>query len=230
LVGGGRVPELLLHEVLDLDLKIALTYGLTETASQVSTATPRQTREKPGSAGRPLFFNRVSIRAESGESLSIGEIGEIVVAGPTVMRGYANRNSGGSRGLNGAELYTGDLGYLDRDGDLWVTGRQDEVINSGGEKIHPEEVEAALIQHPGVREAQAIGIEDPEWGERVAAAVVPEVDGRLAAEDLIEFLRPRIAAHKIPRKFLFMRDLPMTGSGKIDLVQIRKKLEASDGS
>ncbi|HJS28373.1 MAG TPA: AMP-binding protein [Anaerolineales bacterium] len=230
LVGGGKTPAHLIHEALDLDLKIALTYGLTETASQVSTATPRQIRGKPGSVGRPLFFNRVSIRAESGEILPPGETGEIVIAGPTVMQGYARSNSGRGRRLEDSDLHTGDLGYFDPDGDLWVTGRLDEMINSGGEKIHPEEVVAALRQHPGVREAQAVGIEDPEWGERVAAAIVPEVEGRLAPEDLIEFLRPRIASHKIPKKILFMRDLPLTGSGKVDMAQIRRKLEASDGS
>jgi O-succinylbenzoic acid--CoA ligase len=230
LVGGGKISDPLLQRALAEGLPIALTYGLTEAASQVATATPEETRKKPGSAGKPLFFNEVSIRSDSRASLPAGEIGEIVVHGPTVMEGYSGGLQFGDRQLNSRELFTGDLGYLDADGDLWVVGRREGLINTGGEKVHVSEIEAAILSHPGVREVSVVGIEDPEWGQQVAAALVWEGIDPVGEKELVEFLRPRIGAYKLPRRVLFLTELPRTGSGKIDTAAVRRKFEATDGS
>ena len=207
LLGGAGAPANLLEKSLALNLPIALTYGLTEAASQVATSTPEQTRAKPGSVGKPLNGTTVSIVDEAGELLPNGEVGEIAVSGRTVMRG----NLGRSRLKRG--LQTGDIGYLDADGDLWLLTRRTDLIVSGGENIYPEEVERVLMAHPAVGEACVFGISDPEWGQSVAAAVVlrEACDG----ETLIQFLRGQVAGYKVPRRILFVESLPHTASGKL---------------
>ena len=207
LLGGAGAPADLLDKALKLDLPIALTYGLTEAASQVATSTPEQTRTKPGSVGQALNGTTVRIVDGSGRSLSNGEIGEIIVSSKTVMPGYL-----GMPGLQG-ELHTGDIGYLDPDGHLWVLTRRTDLIVSGGENIYPEEVERALTSHPAVSEACVIGIPDPEWGHSVVAAVVLRAD--CDVESLLRFLRGQVAGYKVPRRIVIVGSLPHTASGKL---------------
>ena len=185
LLGGAGASESLIKKALDLNLPIALTYGLTEATSQVATSTPEQTRAKPGSVGKPLSGTTVTIVDDSGKPLPNGEVGEFVVRGKTVMNGYLDT----SRWKG--DLHTGDIGYLDSDGDLWVLTRRTDLIVSGGENIYPEEVERALMAHPAVSEACVIGLPDQAWGQSVAAAVV--VRESVSAENLIHFLRGQIA-------------------------------------
>ena len=207
LLGGASAPAGLLEKALELNLPIALTYGLTEATSQVATSTPKQTRAKPGSVGKPLSGTTVGIFDRSGKSLPNGEIGEIVVSGKTVMQGYLGMP--GSQG----ELHTGDIGYLDAGGDLWVLTRRTDLIVSGGENIYPEEVERALTSHPCVGEACVVGLPDPEWGQSVAAAVVLRAD--CDVEALLLYLRGQIAGYKIPRRIVITETLPHTASGKL---------------
>ena len=226
LVGGAAAPPSLLEKCLALGWPVATTYGLTEAASQVATATPAQVRRKPGSVGKPLLFTQVRIVGEDGEELPPGEVGEIVVSGPTVMRGYYNRQPsavsrqrpavGGQRSAVGGPLHTGDLGYLDEEGDLWVVQRRTDLIVTGGENVYPAEVEQVLLAHPDVEEACVVGIADPEWGQRVAAAVVVRPGACLTEERLIAFCRQRLAGYKLPRVLRFVESLPRTASGKVD--------------
>ena len=165
LLGGAAASPELVRRCIERNLPIALTYGLTECVSQVATATPEQVRAKPGSVGEPLKGTTVRIVDEAGNDLPPGEYGEIVVSGATVMKGYL-----GQPPTNGT-FHTGDIGYLDADGDLWVVQRRSDLIVSGGENIYPSEVEAVLHQHPAVAEAFVVGLPDAEWGQRVAAMV-----------------------------------------------------------
>ena len=216
LLGGAAAPASLLEKALALKLPLALTYGLTEAASQVATSTPEQTRLKPGSVGKPLSGTTVDIVDSAGKPLPPGEIGEIVVSGRTVMRGYL-----------GSEppphpFPTGDIGYLDSDGDLWVLTRRTDLIVSGGENIYPEEVERALMKHPSVHEACVVGVPDPEWGQSVAAAVV--LREPCSGETLIQFLREQIAGYKVPRRIVFVEALPHTASGKLKRAEVASGL------
>ncbi len=211
LLGGAGAPENLLKKALDLNLPIALTYGLTEATSQVATSTPEQTRAKPGSVGKPLNGTTIDIVDESGKSLPNGEVGEIVVSGKTVMQGYLGRSR-----LK-RDLHTGDIGYLDSDGDLWVLTRRTDLIVSGGENIYPEEVERALMNHPSVSEACVVGLPDQDWGQSVAAAVVLRESS--SEENLIQFLRGQIAGYKIPKRIAFVESIPHTSSGKLKRVE-----------
>jgi O-succinylbenzoic acid--CoA ligase len=131
------------------------------------------------------------------------------------MRGYYNQPDATAQVLRNGELYTGDLGYLDQDGDLWVVQRRADLIVSGGENVYPAEVEQVLLTHPAVQAACVVGVEDAEWGQRVAAAVIIRDGASLTTDELMAFCRVRLAGYKQPRLLRFVDALPQTGSGKI---------------
>ena len=171
LIGGAAAPPNLIAQAQAQGWPLALTYGLTEACSQVATATPEETAQKPGSVGKALMFLDVSI---SGAGNEPGDAGEILVRGPAVMQGYYRDQEATYEALHGGWLHTGDLGYLDAEGDLWVTDRRADLIVTGGENVSPTEVEQVLVAHPNVREACVVGVRDQEWGQKVVAVVVGE--------------------------------------------------------
>jgi len=212
---------------------VATTYGLTETASQVATLLPAEVVSKPGSVGRPLLFTQVKIVDDKGVDLPAGEPGEIVVSGPTVMAGYFASNKPVLSRVEGWQqvagktsprntdyatqntIYTGDIGYLDEDGDLWLLQRRTDLIVSGGENVYPAEVEAVLKGHTAVANACVVGLPDGEWGQMVAALVMLVGGSAVTAADLIQYCRGQLAGYKIPRQIQFTETLPQTASGKI---------------
>ncbi len=201
LVGGDRLDPALAERALEAGWPIYASYGLTEACGQVTTATPDELRAHPGTSGRPLRGVKVSIM--DGEAVvADGEVGEIVVAGPTL-------NVPGP-------LRTGDLGRLDDAGRLFVTGRLDDRIISGGENVDPGAVEQVLSTHPDVHDVAVVGVPDPEWGQRVVAMVV--ADGE---PDLIAYAKARLAAHERPKEVRFVQALPRTASGKLRRAAVR---------
>lgn len=202
---------------------VATTYGLTEAASQVATMPPAEAARKPGSVGNPLPGTTVKIVDAQGNELPAGAYGEIVVTGPTVMAGYWKAGCGIQTVESSLRTHaTGDIGYLDADGDLWVVQRRSDLIVSGGENVYPAEVEAALRSHPAVAEACVVGAPDAEWGQRVTALVVAK--GEVTAVDLLNFLRQHLAGYKIPRQIRFVDTLPLTASGKIARQQVVEEI------
>lgn len=222
LVGGAALSPQLAHRCIELGLPLAATYGLTEAASQVATAAPDEAARKPGSVGSPLMFAAVRIVDAVGNPLPGGEIGEITVSGPTVMAGYYRQPEATAQTLRGGELFTGDLGYLDADGDLWVVQRRSDLIVSGGENVYPAEVEAVLREHPAVADAAVVGLPDAEWGQRVVAAVLSAAGAQLSPPELIDFCRARLAGYKIPREVRWVKALPQTASGKIKRDEVKQ--------
>ncbi|MBK8988684.1 MAG: AMP-binding protein [Chloroflexi bacterium] len=195
---------------------VAPTYGLTEAASQVATATPEEAARKPGSVGKPLPGLTVTIVDEHGRSLPPNTPGEIVVSGPTVMAGYFIADCGLRRRQSAIRnLPTGDIGYLDEEGDLWVMQRRSDLIVSGGENVYPAEVEVVLKSHPAVADACVVGAPDVVWGQVVAAAVVLREETAVTPTDLAYFCRERLAGYKTPRRWQICPALPHTPSGKI---------------
>ena len=192
LIGGGPVSAEVLEEAIGRGATVAQTYGLTEACSQVCTLGPAEAADRVGSAGRPLPGTEVRI-----------EDGEILVRGPTVA----------PAALADGWLHTGDLGRLDDEGYLWVDGRREDLIVSGGENVRPHRVEAALLAHPGVAEVAVAGRDDREWGQLVTAFVVSADDP--GADELIEHARARLAPHEVPKAIEFVAELPRTGSGKV---------------
>ena len=168
------------------------------------------------SIGKPLPDVEVKIVDEDGGDVSLGETGEIVARGPRLMKGYWNREEATKETLRGGWLYTGDLGYWDEDGYIFLSGRAKDFIKRGGEMIAPEEVEQIIMSHPGVDEAAIIGIYDVEWGERVRAIVVKKSgSGELTKEDIIEHCRPKMAGFKRPEDVVFIEELPRNPMGKV---------------
>ncbi|MFQ5854190.1 MAG: o-succinylbenzoate--CoA ligase [Anaerolineae bacterium] len=223
LLGGAAAPLALLHRSLSLGVPVATTYGLTEAASQVATASPADVRRKTNNpskssrycVGKPLMFSSVRIVGDDGEERPVGEIGEIAVSGPTVMKGYYNQPDASANVLRDGELYTGDMGYVDDDGDLWVVQRRFDLIVTGGENVYPAEVEEVLLEHPGVKAVCVVGVDDEEWGQRVAAAVVVAENATLTEDELISFCNARLAQYKRPRVLRFVSSIPQTPSGKV---------------
>lgn len=220
---GGEAPSAELVERCIADnLPIATSYGLTETASQVATAMPELVYRKPGTVGKPLMFTELRIVNERGEEARANVSGAVLVKGSTVMRGYYNDAEATADSLRDGWLHTGDIGYLDDDGDLFILQRREDLIVSGGENIYPAEVEAALRQHPAVAEIIVFGQPDRQWGQRVAAVTECHHGASLSAAELITFAREHLAAYKIPRQIAFAATLPRTASGKIQRREARK--------
>lgn len=215
LVGGAEIPSALLARALEGGWPVALTYGLTEATSQVATASPQLTRQKPGTVGSPLDGVHVRIDSE----------GEILVRGSTLASGYVGRDVSPLCDGEGWH-HTGDLGRFDDDGDLWVTGRRADRIVSGGVTIDAVEVEEALRAHPQVGDACVVGVPDPEWGERVAAWVEP-AEGQLDLDDVDRDVRSRLSASKVPRLYHVGGALPRNPNGKVDRRAVRAALARS---
>jgi O-succinylbenzoic acid--CoA ligase len=196
---------------------------MTETASQIATATPAQAFAHEGTVGQPLVVTDVSVLDETGAPCAPGERGELVVDGPTVTPGYLDdvRTSAafGDRGL-----HTGDVGYRDEAGRLWVLNRRDDRIVTGGENVDPGEVVAVLRAHPRVESAAVVGVPDDEWGERVAALVVPSGDTEPTGDEIEAHCRERLAGFKVPRTIAFAAELPRTVSGTVDRDAVRERL------
>ncbi|MFB6102407.1 MAG: o-succinylbenzoate--CoA ligase [Haloplanus sp.] len=221
LLGGAPATESLLDRCRERDVPVFPTYGMTETASQIATATPEEATAHPGTVGRPLFWTTLSVRDDEGDELPPGEVGELVVAGPTVSPGYLD-GANEPFGPNG--LRTGDVGYRDADGRVWVIGRTDDLIVTGGENVAPAEVEDALLAHSGVADAAVVGLPDEEWGERVAALVVPREGADLSTADLDDHCAEHLAGYKCPRTVAFADVIPRTDSGTIRRSAVRELL------
>ncbi len=232
LLGGAAADKDLLEAAAEADLPVATTYGLTETASQVATAPPGEAHRKPGSVGKPLMFTEVRIADAGGRALGHGEAGEILVRGPQVMNCYYGNPRATGSALRESWLYTGDIGTIDAEGDLFVLQRRTDMIVSGGENIYPAEVEAVLRGHPDVVDACVVGLTNAEWGQRCAAAIQPRPGSRLDRASLLAYSRARLAAYKqpAPEHIRFVDELPKTGSGKIARGAVEKILTSVDAN
>ena len=220
LVGGAPTPDALLERALDAGVPVSPTYGTTETASQIATARPTVARGHPGTVGQPLYGVDVTVVAD-GEPADTGEHGEIVVDGPTVTPGYLDPARTEAAFCDWG-LRTGDAGYRDTDGRLWVVGRRDELVNTGGELVAPQAVVERLCSHPRIEDAAVVGLDDPEWGDRVAALVVP--DGGLDAATVHEHSAATLAGYERPKTVLLAADIPRTVSGTVDREAVRERL------
>jgi O-succinylbenzoic acid--CoA ligase len=215
LLGGGPAPEPLLQRCATLGVPVVQTYGLTEAASQVATLEPEDALRKLGSAGKPLFGTELRIEDADGAFLAPGAEGEIVVRGPTVTPGYLNRPGPTARAIRDGWLHTGDIGYLDAKGYLYVLDRRDDLIVSGGENVYPAEIEAVLQSHPDVLEAGVWGAPDQRWGQVPIAAVVLRPGVSVTADALIAHCRERLAAYKTPVRIELRTELPRNAAGKL---------------
>jgi long-chain acyl-CoA synthetase len=197
-------------------------YGLTETAALVSSNPVG--REKPGSVGVAVPGTEVQILGEADDALPAGDVGEIVVRSPGVMRGYWRSPETTRVALSGGWLRTGDLGYLDEDGYLYVVDRKKDLIIRGGFNVYPRDVEDALAEHPDIELAGVVGRPDEVSGEEVVAFVSLRPGAQVTPEALVEWARQRIGGYKYPRRIQIIDAVPLTNVGKVDRKSLRRLL------
>ncbi|MEM4084361.1 MAG: AMP-binding protein [Thermoplasmata archaeon] len=204
-------------------IKIIEGYGLTE-GTVASTINPRFGIRKIGSIGIPLPGQDVRIFSEDDKDLPPGEIGEIVIRGPNVMKNYLNRERETQETLRNGWLHTGDLGYMDADGYFYLVDRKKDMIIRGGENVYPKEVEDLINSMPEVSEAAVIGKEDEKYGEEVIAFIVKK-NPELTSSKVINFCKENIAWYKCPKEIFFIDALPKNSVGKIQKTELRQMIK-----
>ncbi|WP_173915781.1 o-succinylbenzoate--CoA ligase [Halobacillus sp. Marseille-Q1614] len=214
LLGGGPVPVPLLEEAKERRLPVFQSFGMTETSSQISTLSPDDAFRKIGSAGKALGTASLKIMTK-GREVPADQVGEIFVKGPMVTRGYYNHPL-----VSSDYLATGDLGYLDDDGFLYVVDRVKDMIISGGENIYPAEIESVLQGMTQVLEVAVTGLPHEKWGEAPAAFIVLKPGVSLTSKEVLDFCKDKLASYKFPRAVYFIDELPRNASNKL----VRRKL------
>jgi len=221
LVGGAATPDALVERCLDAGVPVHPSYGMTEAASQIATARPTDAHAALGSVGTPLVFTEVTVVDEAGAAVSTGSVGEVVVSGSTVTSGYYGAPEATAEAFGPHGFHTGDAGYRDEEGRLWILNRLDDRIVTGGENVDPGEVAATLREHPDVDDAFVLGLPDEEYGQRVAALLVGTDD----VDDVESFARKQLAGFKLPRTWQVVDALPRTASGTVDRSAARARFD-----
>ena len=198
-------------------------YGMTEASHQMASNPLPPRARKPGSVGIAAG-PEVAVMSEAGELLGPGETGEIVIRGPNVTVGYRNNPKANAENFTRGWFRTGDEGVLDEEGYLRLTGRLKEIINRGGEKISPREVDEVLMDHPAVDQVVTFAVPHPKLGEDVAAAVVLKEGAQADERELRQFAGQRLADMKVPRKILFLEEIPKGATGKLQRIGLAEKL------
>ncbi len=236
--GGAPMPMQTIRRAIEAfpkSLGFVNAYGQTETTSSLTVLGPDDHRiegdagtvelklKRLNSIGRPLPDVEVAVRDDDGKLLTTGQVGEIIIRTPRIMKGYAGRSDDAA--LSDGWRATGDLGWVDEDGYVFFAGRKDDMIIRGGENIAPAEVETVLMSHPAVEEAAVIGVPSIEWGQTIKAFVVKRPGENVGAPELGEFCRTRLASFKRPEAIEFLDALPKNPLGKILRKELRDKAE-----
>ncbi|MGP4103915.1 o-succinylbenzoate--CoA ligase [Nonomuraea sp. KM90] len=222
LAGGAPVPIPLIRTYQERGLSFLQGFGLTEAAPGALILRAEMSTVKAGSVGVPHFFSDVRMMRADGSAAEVGEPGEILVHGPTVMPGYWGRSEATAAVLSpDGWLRTGDVGRMDEDGYVCIVDRLTDMYISGGENVYPAEVEAQLLEHPAVAECAVVGVPDDKWGEVGRAFIRVRTGARANDADLLTFLTGRLARYKLPKSFRFVDELPHTASGKINRRALR---------
>jgi acyl-CoA synthetase (AMP-forming)/AMP-acid ligase II len=220
---ASLAPELMQKIETRFAVPVLEAYGMTEASHQMASNPLPPSARKAGSVG-PGTGVGITIRDEAGNELPSGTRGEVCIHGPNVITEYENNPEATAKSFFGEWFRTGDQGYLDAEGYLVLTGRIKELINRGGEKIAPREIDEVLLAHPAVAEAVCFGVPHPAWGEEVAAAVVLKPETQAVEKDLIAFCRERLAEFKAPKKIYIVDTIPRTATGKIQRLNVAAKL------
>jgi acyl-CoA synthetase (AMP-forming)/AMP-acid ligase II len=216
--GGSPMAPEVIHRTRAVfpNIKLVQVYGLSETGFLTALKDDEHTPKRLLSCGRPCPGVDVRVVDESGTEVGVGQPGEVVARGANVMRGYWNNREETLGAFRNGLFRTGDVGYQDAEGYLYILDRVKDMIVTGGENVYSGEVEAVLYEHPAVREAAVFGIPDAKWGELVMACVVLKPGTALSVDELIAHCRRSLASYKVPRRVEFSDlELPKTGSGKI---------------
>jgi fatty-acyl-CoA synthase len=220
--GSMIVPSRVFDGVHARGIPLIQVYGSTETCPIATYVLPHDAARKAGSAGKPAVHCAVRVADGEGRDVAPGASGEILVQGPNVMSGYWNAPAASASALEGGWYHSGDLGHFDDEGFLWVDGRRNDLIISGGENIHPAEIENLLAESPDIAECAVVGRPGGKWGETVVAVVVPREGRELLEADVLKLLDGRIARFKHPREVVFVRELPRSALGKVRREELKR--------
>ncbi len=226
--GGSPIPLDVLKEAMQIfRCDFIQTYGLTETGAQTTYLPPEDHdvngNERMKSAGKALPGVQIRIESKEGRILPIGEVGEICIKSPANMLGYWKKPEETAKTIINGWMHTGDAGYMDENGYIYIHDRIKDMIVSGGENIYPAEIENVIFSHPALADVAVIGVPDDKWGEAVKAIVVLNKDQDVSADDIIAYVRERIASYKCPKSIDFADSLPRNPSGKILKKDLRAK-------
>jgi long-chain acyl-CoA synthetase len=227
--GGSAMPvEVLKGFEEAFGCKVLEGYGLSET-SPVASFNHADRERKPGTIGHPVEGVEMKVVDEDGKEVDQGEVGEIVIKGHNVMKGYWNREDATKEAIKDGWFHSGDMGKVDEEGYFSIVDRKKELIIRGGYNVYPREIEEVLYEHPAVQEAAVVGVPDDKMGEEVGAAVVLKQGEDVSEEDLRDFVKDEVASYKYPRKVWFLDELPKGPTGKIlkREIEVPEKAEAS---
>ncbi len=214
LCGSAPVPVEILRQFESLfACPVVEGYGLSESTCR-STFNPPDERRRPGSVGLPIG-NEIRVFDDNDQELPVGQVGEIVLRGANLMKGYYLNDEATSEAFRSGWFHTGDLGYADEDGFFYIVDRKSDMIIRGGENIYPREIDEALYQHPKIKDAATIGISDPVYGEEVKSFIVLKAGEQASEQEIIEFCRKRLADFKCPKTVEFLEDIPKGPTGKL---------------
>ncbi len=222
LIGGGFSDETILTLAENLGWKIYKVYGSTETSAFITVLTPKEIFQKPKSIGKPLKNVEIKIFDEQKNMLPANEVGEIGIKAESIFSGYFSNSEATSDAFYSGYYLTGDFGFFDEDGYLILENRRTNLIVSGGENINPIEIENAILHFPNVDEVCVLGLADREWGEIVASVFSSKDGSRIASSELEIFLKEKLAAFKLPKKYFQLDSLPKSAIGKIKRAEVKK--------
>lgn len=223
--GAAPMPLELKRKIVELfpNIRLSEAFGMTETSASAVSAKHEDILTKQGTVGRPMINVEARVVDDYDNDVPIGEVGEIVYRGPTVMKEYYNDPEATAEAFRGGWFHSGDLVRQDEDGYIYVVDRKKDMIISGGENIYPAEIEEVLYTHPKILESAVIGVPDPDWGESVKAIVVPKQGETLTEEDIIEHCKKNLASYKKPKSVDFVDVLPRNPQGKVLKFVLREK-------
>ncbi|MBU4465930.1 MAG: long-chain fatty acid--CoA ligase, partial [Actinobacteria bacterium] len=222
--GGSAVPTRILNAYEERGLSFSQGYGMTETSPGATSLAPAMTRAKQGSVGLAHFFTDVRIADEHGAMVPRGTVGEIEISGPNVFPGYLNLPDATAAAFSPDGWFrSGDIGYLDADGYLYISDRLKDMIISGGENIYPAEIENLINDIEGVTGVAVIGVADPQWGEVPWAVLTVRGDASITTESVRAHLDGKLARYKLPKRVVVIDEMPRTASGKIRKADLRAR-------
>lgn len=229
--GGSAMPMRILDAYEQRGLSFTGGYGMTETAPGASCLSPKYSRSKAGSAGLPQFFTDVRTIRGDGTDCDTGEIGEILIRGNNVIEEYWNRpDASRDSFIDGEWFRSGDMGYFDEDGFLFIADRLKDMIISGGENIYPAEIEQLIVELDHISGVALIGMPDDKWGEVPWAIVTVKPGTSTSLDEVRAHLDNRVARYKLPKNLIVVEEFPRTGSGKIRKAELRKQFSANSSA
>ncbi|MDN4493813.1 class I adenylate-forming enzyme family protein [Ureibacillus aquaedulcis] len=224
LSGGAPCPQTIYSHFIKKGLKFKEGYGLTEAGPNNFYIDSDDAAKKPGSVGKSMMFNSIRIKNKNGAICKVGEVGELYIKGRHMFTEYWNNAEETKNAIIDGWLKTGDLAKVDGDGDVFIVGRSKDMIITGGENVYPLEVEQCIVNHPHVREVAVVGIRDEKWGEVVTAFIVSSSNWVCSESEIQNYCREQLGTYKVPKKVLFLDELPKTHVGKIDKKRLKESV------